>query len=275
MEIGKINSLRVVKMVDFGVYLDGEEAGEILMPKRYVPANCLVDDFLEVFVYTDSEDRLVATTEQATVQVGQFALLEVVDVHGVGAFLKWVPSKDLLLPFSEQKRDVEVGDKVFVYAYLDQKTQRVVASAKWEKFTETDTQALQLGQSVSLQIAGITDLGYKAVVDGRFTGLLYKNQVFHSLHIGDTLPGFVKLVREDGKLDLQLEAFGYNKVSPSADVVLRKLSLSGGFLPTTDKSPAEEIYARYGMSKKTYKQAVGMLYKQGKISLDADGIRLK
>lgn len=274
VEIGKTNALEVVKKVDFGVYLDGDEFGEILLPLRYVPAECNIGEFLNVFIYTDSEDRIIATTETPLAQVGDFAYLQVKDTSSVGAFLDWKLMKDLLVPFSEQKADLNIGNKVFVYVYLDEKTKRIVASAKWEKFIEKDIVDLSEGTEVSLKIAAETELGYKAVIDGKFMGLLYKDEVFRSIQIGDTVIGFIKHIRPDAKIDLSLTIGGYGKVKNETERILEKLRESGGFLPTTDKSSAELIYQTYGISKKTYKQAIGDLYKRCCVLLEQDGIRL-
>lgn len=275
MEIGKHNRLTVVREVDFGVYLDGEEAGEILMPASYVPEGCKPGDTVDVFVYTDSEDRLVATTETPLVEAGGIAALKVKAVTDFGAFLDWGLQKDLLLPYSEQRRDVAEGDTVVVYAYLDNISKRMTATTKWERNISTETEDLAEGDKCEILVAGTSPLGIKAVVNGRYSGLLYKDEAFVQLKTGDKLNAYIRKIREDGKIDLSLSPIGYRKkIGGDTDNILTKLKDAGGFLPTTDKSPAEQIYATYGISKKAYKQAVGHLYKQRLIQIDKDGIRI-
>jgi predicted RNA-binding protein (virulence factor B family) len=274
MEIGKVNKLRVVKEVAHGIYLDGGEYGEILMPKRYVPAGTKAEDVLDAFVYLDSEDRIIATTEKPYAMVGEFACLKVVSVTGIGAFLDWGLMKDLLVPFSEQNKKMEVGRSYVVYIYLDDETNRIVASAKVEDFLDNDPPDYTVSQQVDLMIFAQTDLGYKAIINNNHTGVLYKNEVFKKLHIGDKLKGYVKKLRENGKIDLHLEKAGFGKVVDIATQILDKIKESGGYLSMSDKSPAEEIYNTFGVSKKTFKQAIGGLYKARLISIEGDGIRL-
>ncbi|GAF03890.1 CvfB family protein [Saccharicrinis fermentans] len=274
-EIGKYNVLRVVKDLDFGLYLDGgEDLGEILLPRRYVPVNCSVDDELEVFIYLDSEDRLIATTEMPEATVGEFAFLEAVSVGKVGAFLDWGLPKDLLVPFREQKMDMEKGKKYVVYIYLDDESRRIAASSKIEKFLDNLPPEYAEGQEVDLMIFHQSELGYKAIVNGTHTGMLYDNEVFRNLKRGDKMKGFIKKVREDDKIDLVLEKPGYGKVDGIAQSLLSRLEKANGFMDMTDKSPADEINRRLGISKKNFKKAVGALYKQKMIAIEEDGIRL-
>ncbi|WP_066629607.1 CvfB family protein [Labilibacter marinus] len=274
-EIGKYNVLKVVKDLDFGLYLDGgEELGEILIPRRYVPVNCSVDDELEVFIYLDSEDRLIATTEMPEVTVGEFAFLEAVAVGKVGAFLDWGLPKDLLVPFREQKMDMEKGKSYVVYVYLDDESSRIAASSKIEKFLDNLPPEYEEGQEVDLMIYHQSELGYKAIINGAHTGILYDNEVFRNLHKGDKMKGYVKKVREDDKIDLILEKPGYGKVDGIAQGLLDRLNKASGFIDITDKSPADEITRRLGISKKNFKKAVGSLYKQKIIALEKEGIRL-
>ena len=274
MEIGKFNSMRVVKHVDFGVYLDGEELGEVLMPIRYVPENCEDGDTVEVFLYVDSEDRPIATTEKPFAQVGDFAALKVKSVSKYGAFLDWGLMKDLLVPFSEQKINLEEGNTVVVYIYLDGKTNRIAASAKVEKFTAKEPFEAEPETEVDLLVCKKTDLGYKAIINNKFLGLLYENEVFKPLYIGQRVKGYVKQIREDGKVDLRLQKSGFQQIVGESENLLVRLQKAGGFLATTDKTPAEEIYSIYGISKKMYKKAVGDLYKKRLISIEEEGIRL-
>ncbi len=275
VEIGKYNVLKVVKDLDFGLYLDGgEELGEILLPRRYVPVNCTVDTELEVFIYLDSEDRLIATTEMPNAIVGEFAYLKAVSVGKIGAFLDWGLPKDLLVPFREQKANIEKDRSYVVYIYLDDESRRIAASSKIEKFLDNLPPNYEEGQEVELMIYHQSELGYKAIVNGTHTGMLYDNEVFRRLNKGEKVKGYIKKVREDDKIDLALEKPGYGKVDGIAQSILNVLKNSNGFLDITDKSPAEEISKRLGISKKNFKKAVGSLYKQRLINIENDGIRL-
>lgn len=272
--LGKINPLKVVKEVDFGLYLDGGSDGEILLPKRYVPENTRVGDILPVFIYTDSEDRLIATTEKPYAMVGEFACLEVVAVNDVGAFMDWGLMKHLLVPFREQKMKMQEGGRYPVFVYVDFESKRITASAKLGKFIDNTHSELEAGQEVDLMIYQSTDLGWKAIVNQQYSGVLYKNEVFEQLENGQKLKGFVKQIREDDKIDLMLQKPGFEKIDDFAVRLHELLKDADGFLPVTDKSPADEIYNRFGISKKTYKKAVGDLYKKRIIVLDKQGIRL-
>ncbi|SMO72867.1 hypothetical protein SAMN06265379_10618 [Saccharicrinis carchari] len=274
-EIGKYNVLKVVKDLDFGLYLDGgEELGEILIPRRYVPVNCTVGNELEVFIYLDSEDRLIATTEMPEATVGEFAFLEAVSVSKVGAFLNWGLPKDLLVPFREQKMDIEKGKKYVVYIYLDDESRRIAGSTKIEKFLDNLPPNYHVGQQVDLMVFNQSELGYKAIVNGMHTGIIYDNEVFRNLKKGEKIKGYIKKVREDDKIDLVLEKPGYGKVDGIAQALLERLKKANGFIDITDKSPADEIARRLGISKKNFKKAVGALYKQKIITIEAGGIRL-
>ena len=272
-EIGKYNVLKVVKDLDFGLYLEGGELGEILLPRRYVPINCTVDDELEVFIYLDSEDRLIATTEMPEAEVGEFAYLKAVEVGKVGAFMDWGLPKDLLVPFREQKADIEKGRGYVVYVYLDDESKRIAASSKVEKFLDNIPPEYEEGQEVDLLIYHQSDLGYKAIINNTHSGMIYANEVFKKIRKGDKLKGYIKKVRSDDKIDLMLEKPGYEKVDSIAQSILDKLKDHQNFLKITDKSPADEISSMFGISKKTFKKAIGTLYKQRIISIDPDGIR--
>ena len=274
-EIGQINKLRVVKEVPFGVYLDGDEDGEILLPTRFVPEACQVGDELEVFVYFDSEDQIIATTQRPRAVVGKFAYLQVVDVSQVGAFLDWGLSKDLLVPFPEQHTRMQAGKSYVVYVNLDHDG-RIVATSKIDKFLDKWPARYEPGQEVSLMIAGRTDLGYKAIINHRHWGLIHDQDVFKPLRYGKKVKGYIKNLREDGKIDLSLRKAGYDKISDLAERILQALDEKGGFVPLHDKSPAEEIKHAFGESKKSFKSAIGSLYKQRKIDIEqGKGIRLK
>lgn len=274
IELGKFNRLEVVKQVDFGMYLDGGDEGEILLPARYVPEDCRVGDWLNVFLYLDNEERLIATTLTPLVQVGQFACLEVAWVNQYGAFLNWGLMKDLFVPFSEQKMKMEVGRKYVVHAHLDEESYRIVASAKVDRYLSKEQPDYQPGDEVSILIWQKTDLGFKAIVDNRFAGLLYDSEIFRTLRTGDTLPAFIKQVREDGKIDLILQKPGLAKVDDFSKTLLQYIKDNAGRCGLNDKSPAEEIYDTFGVSKKTFKKAVGDLYKKHLIVLSDDGIAL-
>lgn len=274
IELGRYNRLRIVKEVEFGLYLDGGDDGEILLPKRYVPEQAVPGEELDVFIYLDSEERLVATTQHPLVQVGEFACLEVAWINQYGAFLHWGLMKDLFVPFSEQKMKMEVGKRYVVHAHLDDESFRIVASAKVERYLSKERPDYQPGQEVEILIWQKTDLGFKAIVDNRYSGLLYEDEVFERLHTGLRRKAYIKQVREDGKIDLMLQRPGMGKVTDLSPALLEYIRQQGGFTPLCDKSPAEEIYATFGVSKKTFKKAVGDLYKKRLIELLPDGIRL-
>lgn len=275
IQIGKYNTLRVVKEVDFGLYLDGgEEHGEILLPTRYVPEGVQPEDELEVFIYLDSEDRVIATTEKPYAVVGDFAYLEVKEVTKVGAFLDWGLMKDLLVPFREQKMKMEEGRKYPVYIYLDDESQRIVATAKLEPVLDNLIPDYEPGQEVELFVTEKTDLGYKVVINGLHSGLIYENELFQTLRIGDRTKGYIKKVRDDDKIDVSLYKAGYEKMDEMSEKVLNLLKERGGYLAVSDKSPADLIYKIFSMSKKNFKKAIGALYKQRIITIEKEGIRL-
>ncbi len=274
IELGKYNTLKVVKEVDFGMYLDGEEEGEILLPARYAPENCKPGDELKVFIYLDNEERLVATTLTPLVQVGQFACLEVSWVNQYGAFLNWGLMKDLFVPFREQKMKMQVGKKYVVHAHLDDESYRIVASAKVDRYLSKEKAPYEFGQEVDVLIWQKTDLGFKAIIENQYSGLLYESEIFQPLHTGMTMKAYVKQVREDGKIDLILQKPGQGKVEDFSEILLEYIRNNGGRTTLNDKSPAEEIYDTFGVSKKTFKKAVGDLYKKHLILLQKDGIAL-
>ena len=274
ISIGKYNTMRVVKLVDFGVYLDGGDKGEILMPKRYVPKGCKPDDEVNVFVYLDSNDRLIATTEKPRGQVGEFACLKCVEVNQVGAFLDWGLMKDILVPFREQKLDMETGRWYVVFIYFDEQSSRIAATAKLDKYLDNYALDVEEGEEVDVLITNKTDLGYKAIVNSKFWGLLYDNEVFRTLQTGDKFKGFVKKIRSDEKLDISVNKTGFAKIESLEDRILTKLKETGGLIRITDKTSPETIYQMFGESKKTFKRAVGVLYKKRLVTLEEEGIRL-
>jgi len=274
IELGKFNQLKVVKFVDFGLYLDGGDDGEILLPLRYVPEGVKEGDVLSVFLYLDNEERLVATTQTPLVQVGEFAFLEVNWVNQYGAFLNWGLMKDLFVPFREQKMRMVQGKSYIVYCYQDKESYRLMASAKVNKFLSNEMPPYQEGQEVDILIWQKTDLGFKAIVENKFAALLYDSEIFQPLRTGMRLKAFVKQVREDGKIDLILQQAGPRKVDDFAETLLQYIRDHNGFTSFNDKSDAEEIYNTFGVSKKTFKKAVGELYKMRLISLQPNGISL-
>lgn len=275
IELGKYNKLEVVKEVEFGMYLDGGEEGEILLPARYVPEDCKPGDILNVFIYLDNEERLVATTLTPLVQVGQFACLEVAWVNQYGAFLNWGLMKDLFVPFREQKMKMQVGKQYVVHAHLDEESYRIVASAKVDRYLSKEIAPYEAGQEVDILIWQKTDLGFKAIIDNQYSGLLYESEIFQPLHTGMQLKAYVKQVREDGKIDLILQKPGQAKVEDFSATLLQYIRDNEGRILLNDKSPAEEIYDTFGVSKKTFKKAVGDLYKKHLIVLEADAISLR
>ena len=274
IELGKFNKLEVVKEVPFGMYLDGGEEGEILLPARYVPQDCHSGDVLDVFIYLDNEERLVATTETPLAQVGDFACLEVAWTNRYGAFLKWGLMKDLFVPFREQKATMRVGTRHVVHVHLDEESFRIMASAKVEKFLDKGMPPYEPGQEVEILVWQKTELGYKAIVDNRYAGLLYEGEVFRPLYPGAKAKAYIAQVRPDGKIDLALQKPGPAKVDDFSATLLEHIRRNGGRTILNDKSPAEEIYALFGVSKKTFKKAVGDLYKKRLIRLEPDCIVL-
>ncbi len=274
IRLGKYNQLEVVKEVDFGVYLDGDEDGEILLPKRYVPEGCVPGDMLNVFIYLDMDERLVATTLEPYVQVGEFACLEVAWVNQFGAFLNWGLMKDLFVPYREQKAKMVKGGKYMVYAYIDEESYRIVASAKVERFLSKDRPEYEPGEEVDILVWQRTDLGYKVIVDNKFGGMLYHNEIFQPLQPGKQLRAYIKQVREDGKIDLELQKGGYKKIDDFAETLLRYIESQGGYTDLNDKTDVAVIYNAFGVSKKTFKKAVGDLYKKRLIVLEEGGMRL-
>lgn len=273
-EIGELNKLKVVRKLDFGVYLDGGNLGEILLPRDYLPENCLVNDFIEVFIFFDSKDRIIATTDKPYAMVNEFAYLKVKSVTDVGAFLDWGLNKDLFVPFREQKKGMVAGKSYIVYIYLDTKSNRLAASERLDRFMDKGDVDYEEGELVKLLICFKTDLGYKAIINGSNWGVLYHNEIFGSVKIGQRLNGYIKKVREDNKIDLTLQKPGIEKVVDVYEKIIQKLIDSGGYLAVTDKTEAELIYELFGVSKKTYKKAVGALYKRRLITIEENGIKL-
>lgn len=272
--IGKFNTLTVVSKTDFGVYLDGEQLDTILLPKRQVPEGCQVGDKLDVFVYFDSEDRIIATCEKPLASVGQAAFLQVIDTNSVGAFLDWGLPKDLLVPHNQMRKPMLKGEHHVVFLYLDEYTDRIAASAKLHNFLREETNNYQKNDRVDLLIANRTPMGYKAVVDGLYLGMLFQEDVLRPIKVGQRLQGYIKTVRDDKKIDLQLQLQGSEARQDLGERILQRLAEQGGVLNLSDKSDPEQIYDSFQVSKGNFKKAIGTLYKLHKISIEADCIRL-
>lgn len=273
-KLGKYNTLKVVELVDFGAYLDGGSMGKILMPNRYIPQGCSIDQEVDVFVYLDSEDRPVATTEKPHAQVDEFAFLKVVSVTQVGAFLDWGLAKDLLVPFREQKMRMEKDRWYVVHIHIDVETNRIVGSAKIDKYLDNVPPDYTVGQEVDILVSSKSELGYNAVINNLHTGVIYQNEIFRSLRIGEKTKAYIKKVREDEKIDLLLDKPGHKKLDDLAQTVYDALVKANGFLPLGDKSAPETIYHVLGMSKKNFKKAIGTLFRLKKIVIEDDGVRL-
>lgn len=274
IEIGKYNTLKIVKDLDFGVYLDGGNDLEILLPARYVPKNVKPGDEVEVFIYHDNEGRLIATTAKPHATVGEFKFMEVKSVNQIGAFLDWGIMKDLLVPFKEQKVAMKEGRWYLVYVRLDHVSQRIMASARIEKFLNNTPPTYKVNEEVNILVIDETEIGYKVIINNSHSGLLYHNEVFQRLEKGEERKAYVKAIREDEKIDLSLTKLGYEKIDGVASIILESLEAQGGFLGVHDKSEPELIYSLFRCSKKSFKQAIGTLYKQKRITIEEDGIRL-
>ncbi len=274
MDLGQYNTLTIARYTSVGLYLKDSEGNDVLLPMKWVPEGVKEGEELEVFIYLDNEERPIATTLKPSATVGDFAPLQVRQVSAPGAFLDWGLEKDLFVPYKEQRDKMVAGKSYVVYVYIDELTDRIAASAKVENFTEKDTSGLQEGQEVELLVSGRSPLGYKVIINNRYLGLAYEEETFKTLAIGDRTTGYIKTVRDDGKVDVVLEKPGYGSIEPNAEKILRLLEMNEGYINLTDKSDPNEISVRLQMSKKTFKKAIGALYKQRVISLEPDGIRL-
>jgi uncharacterized protein len=276
IQLGQYATLEVVKTTDFGVYLDGGPFGEVLLPKRYVPEGTEPGHDVDIFLYCDSEDRVIATTEKPFAKVGDIAYLRATDLADHGAFMDWGLMKDLFVPKNEQSEPMEKDKYYFVKVLLDETTDRIYGSSKLPRFLQLQNDGEPaLGEEVKLMAWVQTDLGFKMIINDQYIGLLFKNEVFQSLNMGKILRGYIKTIREDGRMDVTLQKSGYgNYIDDTTDLILNKLKENNGFLPITDSSAPNEIYDILNMSKKTFKKAVGSLYKQRLIGLEEKGIRL-
>jgi len=274
VQVGQYNLLEIVKEVDFGVFLGGGEIGNILLPKRYVPSDSAIGDELEVFIYLDSEDEIIATTEQPYAEVGQCAYLKVTDVNQMGAFLDWGLPKDLLVPFNEQHKPMELGKSYVVTLYLDDHSQRIVASSRLSRHLYEESQFFSPQQPVKLLICGRSDMGYKAVVNGTHLALLFKDDAFKPLKYGQKVDGYIKDIRQDNKINVSLQLPPIQQRAQLTEQIIDHLKNNNGCSTLTDKSAPDAIYHQFNVSKKAYKKAIGSLYKAKRITIGADKITL-
>ncbi|HCE3386718.1 TPA: GntR family transcriptional regulator [Vibrio parahaemolyticus] len=275
IKIGQINSLEVIKKADFGVFLDGDDYGSVLLPNKHVPEGTELGDHIEVFLYFDSESQLAATIDKPIAQVGEWGLMKIEGINQTGAFVNWgIKEKDLLIPFSEQRARFTAGQNILVYVYTDKASGRIVGTTKFNKWLDKTPANYEVNEEVDLIIAERSQLGYKAIVNGKHWGMIFPSDVFGKLFIGKKLKGYIKQVREDGKIDLSLQKVGVAKMDDLSSKIIDLLEKKGGFLPLNDKSSPEAIFDAFRTSKGTYKKTIGGLYKQGKIVIEKDGIRL-
>jgi predicted RNA-binding protein (virulence factor B family) len=274
LQIGKINRLLIKEIYENGLLLSGDETGDVLLKSTPSGKRYLKDDAIDVFVYVDKQQQLMATIHRPTALVGECATLTVVSTSPAGAFLGWGLEDDLFVPKGEQQNIMKKGNAYVVYVYLSDKTHRITASSKLDKFLGRKIPEFREGDKVDLLVYSHTDLGYSAVVNGSHVGVIYDNEVFQKLAIGQRLEGYVKKIREDLKIDLRLQPTGYQQVDDISQTILETLKKNNGSVALSDKSPPEEIYAMFGVSKKTFKKAVGSLYKKKLIEISSSGINL-
>lgn len=273
IEIGKLNTLRVIKYTDFGMYV-GDEVEEILMPLKWVPRGVQVDEMIEVFIYKDHEDRPIATTMKPKLMRDQFGFLTVKQIGGPGAWLDWGLEKDLLVPFKEQQDNMSVGQEYLVFMYLDELTDRLVASTHFNRFLEREEIDLDVGDQVNILVVEKGELGFTVIIDNTYKGLVFYNDIFKHIEPGVRTIGYIRQIREDNKIDVALEPIGLEKMEPNAQKVLDLMKLNGGYLSVSDKSSPEEIKEMAQMSKRNFKMAIGGLYKKRMITIEKDGIKL-
>lgn len=274
IKIGEMNRLEIARIEPWGFILNGGEAGEILLPGKHTKYSYSMGERVDVFIYLDSEDQMTATTTKPLAQVNRFAYLKVADVNPVGAFLDWGLPKDVLVPFDEQKKPMRPGESHIVYLYLDRRSRRITASSKVDRFLKSLNDDFETGMSVDLMVHSRTDLGYKCIINQTHWGILFYEDVFERLAEGQTLKGYIKSIRDDRKIDLCITPPGYDGIEAVSAAIMTELRENDGFVPLNDKSPPADISARFGVSKQMFKKAVGALYKQRRITLEKDGIRL-
>ncbi|THD68118.1 GntR family transcriptional regulator [Robertkochia marina] len=272
IKIGVFNTLNILRHTSVGLFLGDDDGNEILLPNKYVPENYHIGDTINVFCYLDHEERPVAVTLTPKITLNSFALLKVADVTDLGAFMDWGMEKHLFVPFKEQARKMELGKWYLVYMYEDEKTGRLVGSSKTDRFLSNENVDLNRFDAVDLIVYRYTDLGVEVIVNGKYKGLVYKDEIYKKLHLGERLTGVVKKVRDDNKIDISLEQLGFKNLEPSAEKILSVLEENSGFLGLHDKSDPERIKEVLGMSKKSFKKAIGVLYKKKNIRIEDDGI---
>ncbi|UAB68872.1 GntR family transcriptional regulator [Vibrio sp. SCSIO 43132] len=275
IKIGQTNTLEVVRKAEFGLFLDADDYGTVLLPNKHVPVGADLGSEIDVFLYFDSDNQLCATTEMPIAQVGEWGLMKIEGINSTGAFASWgIDKKDLLIPFSEQRARFRPGQEVLVYVYTDKASGRIVGTTKFNKWLDKTPAKYTKNQQVELIVAERSDLGFKAIVNGEHWGMIFRSDVFGKLFIGKRLKGYIKSVREDGKIDLSLQKVGTAKMDDLSNKIIETLEKKDGFLPLNDKSTPEAIFAIFRTSKGTFKKTIGGLYKQGKIVIEKDGIRL-
>ncbi len=275
IQLGEFHNLIIIRESDHGIYLENEEGDEVLLPNKYVPETWMVYDKIEVFVYLDHEERPVATTLKPKIKLDQFGKLTCVEVNKFGAFLDWGLEKHLFVPFKEQVVPMEPGNEYLVFCYLDLETGRLAASSKVHAFLDNSELTVKPFEQVDLLVSNETELGYNVIINQLHLGLIYHDEVFKSLKIGDSATGYIKKIREDNKIDITLQRPGYRSIEPNAQKILDSLKAAGGFMDISDKSAPDDIKNRLQMSKKSFKKAAGNLYKQRLIEIKEDGIHLK
>jgi len=274
IRLGEYNTLEILRETDPGLYLGDTQENVVLLPHRYKPENFNIGDMLEVFVYLDYDERPVATTLTPHVLLNDFGYLHCSDVNEFGAFMDWGVQKQLFVPFKEQARPMKVGNWYIVYMYMDMQTNRLVGSSKTNKYLNNDTVTLKKFDQVSIMVTHITDLGANVIINGTHKGLIFINDIFEDIRTGDTMKAFVKSVRDDNKIDVVLQSPGYRSIEPNANFILEELKAAGGFMSLHDKSDPQDIKNELGMSKKSFKKAIGTLYKDKQIQIKQDGISL-
>lgn len=272
--LGKYSNLEILRDTTVGLFLGDDEGNDVLLPNKYVPKEFEIGDRMDVFCYLDHSERIVATTLEPLIMVGQFKLLKVAEVNEYGAFMDWGLEKHLLVPFREQRNKMQEGQWYVVYCYLDEKSDRLVASNKLDRFLSNDGLTIKVGDKVDLVVTRLTDLGWEVIINNRHKGLVYANETYKKVAIGDQLAGYIKHIREDNKVDVSLQPIGYKSLEPAADFIYKQLVAHNGFLPLHDKSDPEDIKRILQMSKKIFKKGIGTLYKDRKITIGTTGIQL-
>ncbi|MET6990418.1 CvfB family protein [Sediminicola arcticus] len=274
IELGNYNTLEILRDTSVGLFLGDGEGTEVLLPNKYVPEIYEIGDELTVFCYLDHEERPVTTNIKPYIIRNTFNLLRVAEVNNIGAFMDWGLEKHLLVPFSEQRTKMQPGQSYIVFCYLDDKTQRLVATNKLDKFIDNEELTVSNWEEVDLIVTRLTDLGWEVIINNKHKGLVYLSEIFKKLSVGDKMKGYIKAIREDNKIDVSLKPIGYKSVEPAANLIYEHLTKAGGFLPFHDKSHPEDIKYAFELSKKNFKKGIGTLYRERKIDIKEDGIYL-